>query len=270
MAEALFDRAAFDARLATRRLGRTLLVRAETGSTNDDAFDAYGEGAPEGTVVVAESQTRGRGRAGRRWHQVPGRGLSLSLLLVRGCDPRAPGALPLAAGLALARALERLGVEARLEWPNDLLLGERKLAGILAESRASADGEPLVVVGVGVNVSHRPADFPPEIAPLATSLAIAGHAVAREAVAAEFLNAFEPLWTELEEGGSAGVLAAWSARASFWGHPVTVRAPGGDLTGLARGLDPAGGLVLRLESGAETTVLAGDLEVAWPAERPTA
>ena len=123
-----FDRARFGARLSTRRLGRTLLARAEAGSTNDEAWDALETGASDGTVVVADVQSRGRGRAGRTWHTAPGKALALSVLLTRGCDRRSLGLLPLAAGLAVAQALEPLGAAPALKWPNDVLLHARDLA----------------------------------------------------------------------------------------------------------------------------------------------
>src|SRR5262252_9577839 len=130
-----FDRPRYEARLATRRLGRTLLVRDTAGSTNDLAWDALAEGLPDGVTVIAEAQIEGRGRAGRRWFMAPGRGLALSVALHPGCDRRQAGLLPLVAGLALARALDGLGVAADLKWPNDLLVNGRKLSCILAESR---------------------------------------------------------------------------------------------------------------------------------------
>jgi BirA family biotin operon repressor/biotin-[acetyl-CoA-carboxylase] ligase len=263
LAESRFDRAAFTQRLRTRRLGRTLIARAEAGSTNDVAWEALAQGAGEGVTVIADRQTLGRGREGRRWHQAPGRGLAMSVGLLRGCGPAAAGILPLGVGLALSRALERLGVATRLKWPNDLLAGVRKISGILCESRRVPLGD-AVVIGVGVNVAEQLDDFPAELRPSATSLAMEGCRVSREVVAAEVLNELEPLWRALEEGGEASILAAWRARAAFWGQPVTVRTPSGPLQGIARDLDASGGLILRLEGGREVTALAGDLEVAWP------
>lgn len=273
MAEPTFDRARFLSRLATRTLGRHLVARASVESTNDAAWDALALGAPDGTVMVADEQTRGRGRAGRVWHLAPGEGLALSVLLQGGCERRALGVLPLGAGLALARALERLGVAVELKWPNDLLRGGRKLSGILCESRRSAlqrehGAGDAAVVGVGVNVRERRESFPPEIRERSTSLGLEGFALDRETVAAEFLNAFEPLWTALEEGAREEVLAAWRARASFWNQPVSVRTATGEVRGIARTLDADGGLVLALDGGAETTVLAGDLEIAGTADAP--
>lgn len=266
MADPGFDRARFEAALATRRLGRALLVRERAGSTNDDAFEALAAGLPDGVTVVALEQVSGRGRAGRAWAHAPGRSLAMSFALHPGCDARQAAALPLAAGLAVARAAGALGVRAAIKWPNDVLAGGRKLAGVLCELRRLPAGGDAVVVGVGVNVRHAAADFPPELRDTATSLAMAGADAALEDVAARVLNAFEPLWAELQEGDRAKVLDAWSERAAFWGETVTVRAPAGPVTGVATRLDRDGALVLRLESGAETTVVAGDLEPGPTAE----
>ena len=271
MADPRFDRRAFEARLRTHQMGRHLLARAEVESTNDVAWEALAQGLPDGTTVVADAQTRGRGRSGRSWRTEPGKGLALSILLHAGCAPTpggGRGAIPLAAGLALARALERLGVRADLKWPNDLLAGGRKLAGILCESRrgaANGDAVDTVVIGAGVNVGEARSDFPAALADSATSLAIEGCDAAREAVAAEFLNALEPLWVELSEGVPAAVLAAWRERASFWGRAVRVRTPAGEVSGVATGLDPGGGLVLECE-GSAITVFAGDLDLAGATE----
>ncbi len=268
MAEPAFDRGAFSRSLLTRRLGRTLIARAETPSTNDLAWEALATGVPDGTVVVADAQPAGRGRAGRRWHLAPGKGLALSLALHQGCDRRQAGTLPLVAGLALARGLDTLGVRAALKWPNDLQVDGRKLAGILCESRRLAAGTDVAVIGVGVNVSQQEGDLPPELRGRATSLAMEGCRATREAVAAAFLNAFEPLWLEHQEGGRAAVLEAWRGRAAHWGERVTVRTPGGPVSGVASALSPDGGLVLRLEDGGEFVALAGDLEAGAGEERP--
>jgi BirA family biotin operon repressor/biotin-[acetyl-CoA-carboxylase] ligase len=262
LAEPTFDRPAFERLLATRRLGRTLIARSETPSTNDLAWDALAAGTPDGTVVVTDAQPRGRGREGRAWQLAPGKGLALSLVLHQGCDRRQAGTLPLLAGLALAQAIEALGVEATLKWPNDLLVRGRKLSGILCESRRHPSGTDAAVVGIGVNVTQQRDDFPAGLRGFATSLALEGCRTTREAVAAGFLNALEPLWGELQEGSRDAVLEAWKGRAGFWGEMVTVRTPAGPVTGVARDLSADGGLVLRLESGGEVVALAGDLEVA--------
>jgi BirA family biotin operon repressor/biotin-[acetyl-CoA-carboxylase] ligase len=260
LAESRFDRARFTERLTTRRLGRALLVRGETGSTNDDAFDALCAGLPDGVTVVAGSQVLGRGRAGRNWSQVPGLGLAMSFALHPGCDARQAGLVPLAAAVAVARAASAAGARPSIKWPNDVLVDGRKLAGVLCEMRRAPAGGDVVVVGIGVNVAHADADFPAELRGRAVSLAQAGASAAIEDVAANVLNSFEPLWAELQEGDRGVVRDAWSGLAAFWGEAVTVHTPSGAVTGVAQRLDEGGGLVLRLESGAEVTVLAGDLE----------
>ena len=258
MADA-FDRTRFVARLATRRLGRTLVVRSSTTSTNDDAWEALAT-LGDGAVVVALEQTRGRGRAGRTWTQVPGRGLALSVALHLGCDVRQAGVIPLAAGLAAVRAAHVLGVpDARLRWPNDVLVRGRKLAGMLCEVRRAAGGGDAVVIGVGLNVRHAREDFPEELRDLATSLALEGSQAGLEDAAAGFLTELEPLWNESQEGDRAVVLAEWSRWGAHWGEWVSVRTPAGNVAGIALRLDPDGGLVLRTEAGTELTVVAGDI-----------
>jgi BirA family biotin operon repressor/biotin-[acetyl-CoA-carboxylase] ligase len=253
-----FDRARFTARLTARHMGRALVVLESTASTNDDAWQALGERG-DGVAVVALAQTHGRGRAGRGWQQVPGKGLALSVALRLGWDVRQAGVIPLAAGLAAANATIALGVSgARLKWPNDVLVNGRKLAGVLCEVRRVA-GSEHVVIGVGMNVLHAREDFAPELRDTATSLAMEGSGANLEDAAAEFMNRLEPLWDELAAGHRAAVLAAWSARAPHWGEWLRVHTPAGVVEGTAQRLDADGGLVLRTADGLETTVLAGDV-----------
>ena len=253
-----FNRQRFESGLRTRRVGRTLLVRETTGSTNDDAWEALAQGLPDGVTVVADRQTAGRGRAGRSWLHAPGHTLALSVGLHVGCDARAVGVSPLAAGLALAEALAALGLVADLKWPNDVLAGGRKLGGILCERHVLARGD-AVVIGVGVNIRTPAAGFPEGIAARATSLAEHGVTTDVEPLAAAFLGALEPWWDELQEGSRARVIEAWSARATFWGRTLNVQQPHGAIEGIAVRLDADGALVLRFSSGVETTVVAGDV-----------
>jgi BirA family transcriptional regulator, biotin operon repressor / biotin---[acetyl-CoA-carboxylase] ligase len=272
-----FDRMRFASRLTTRRLGRALIARASVGSTNDEAWAAFAADAPDGTVVVADTQTAGRGRHGRVWHTAPGLSLALSVLLRQGCEPPALGLLPLVAGLAVAEALEGLGARPALKWPNDVLLEGRKVAGVLCETRRAGPatrgsfgpgaGRAAAVVGTGVNLGQTGADFPEEISATATSLALVGVTASREDVAAAFLDMLEVRWDELQHAGPAAPIEAWRARAAFWDRPVTVRVPGGEVSGVARGLDAEGALLLTLADGTESTVRAGDLDLGPAEER---
>lgn len=259
--DSTFDRARFRAALQTHWLGRELIARHTVESTNDVVWDALAQGAGDGTVVVADVQTKGRGRLGRAWSTPSDAGLAMSTVMRPGCDARSLGVVPLAAGLALHRGLTTLGATPELKWPNDVLVGGRKVSGILCEGRRTPLGEDVVVMGVGVNVKQAEADFPDDLRPSATSLAMAGVETDRETVAAAFLNAFEPLWVELEEAGAEGVIAAWQGQARFWGDTLTIRTPRGVVTGRAAELSPEGGLVLEVADGTRTTILAGDVGV---------
>jgi BirA family biotin operon repressor/biotin-[acetyl-CoA-carboxylase] ligase len=254
-----FDRAHFAARLGARRLGHALLVRERTVSTNDDAWEAFGS-LGDGASVIALEQSRGRGREGRRWESAPGLGLALSVALRLGCDVRQAGIVPLAAGLAVLQAVHALGVgAARLKWPNDVVVGSRKLAGVLCELKRTPDQTEVVVIGMGLNVRQRREDFAGALAETATSLALEGSKATLEDAAAEILTRLEPVWAESQEGDRAAVLAAWSRGCDHWGRRLSVRTPSGAVEGQALRLDPDGGLVLRMDDGRETTVVAGDV-----------
>jgi BirA family transcriptional regulator, biotin operon repressor / biotin---[acetyl-CoA-carboxylase] ligase len=253
-------------------LWRRLDVRAETGSTNADVADAARGGEPEGLVVVAEQQTAGRGRRDRRWVSPPRAGLTLSVLLrpdaadaERGW-PAAPrqayGWLPLLAGVALMEAVrERAEVEAALKWPNDLLVGDAKAAGILAEVAGDA-----VVVGIGLNVSTRADELPAATTGLpATSLLVAGAAHAdRDPLLRALLRGLARWYAGWREAGGdaemCGLSAAYRRGCTTIGRDVRVQLPtGGVLAGVATTVDGDGQLVVRTDDGAERRVSAGDV-----------
>ncbi|MBO3745136.1 biotin--[acetyl-CoA-carboxylase] ligase [Streptosporangiaceae bacterium NEAU-GS5] len=238
-------------------LWSALTVVDRTGSTNADLADAARAGAPEGVVLIAEAQTSGRGRMGRVWSAPARAGLTFSMLL----RPQVPlvrqGWLTLLTGLAAASAVRRLAeVDVRLKWPNDLLVGERKLAGVLAER---IDG--AVVVGMGLNVSLRTAELPVE---RATSLALEeGACVDRDPVLRAVLREIESHyrdWVEAEgDPEASGLRPAYLAACATIGQEVRVELPGERiLGGVATGVDRAGHLIVR--AGDEEHVLsAGDV-----------
>jgi BirA family biotin operon repressor/biotin-[acetyl-CoA-carboxylase] ligase len=230
-----------------------LRVVAETGSTNDDVAALARAGAPEGTVLVAEAQTAGRGRLDRAWTSPPRAGLTFSLLL----RPAVPIArrtwIPLLAGLAVHRAVARLGaVETRLKWPNDLLLGDdlAKAGGILAQAEGSA-----VVVGIGLNVTTRRAELPAG----ATSLAAeAAECTDRDPVLRAVLRALGELYSPWS-GDPARIRPEYEAACATIGREVRVQLPDGSaLTGTATGLDDTGRLIVATPDG-DRPVSAGDV-----------
>ena len=231
---------------------------ATVSSTNDRLKELARGGAPEWTAVMADRQTAGRGRQGRSWVSHEG-DLFLSVLLRPMPAAAGIGLVPLAAGIATQEALAALGIVGRLKWPNDVLVGGRKIAGILCEAATGGLGVESVVVGIGVNVAAPPQSLPAELRAVAVSVrALVTREVGPAEVAAEVLARL-PLW--YHETASGHVLcAAWRVRSvPWWGRPVEVRAAGSVLCGRARGLAEDGGLLLDLDDGGVVTVRSGDV-----------
>jgi len=214
-----------------------------TDSTNRVAMEMAENGAPHGTVVVADAQTAGRGRMGRRWESPAGKNLYVSLLLRPSIPTVEAPLLALVAGVALADAVEAAGVPASLKWPNDLYCGGRKAAGILAEMVSDPDGVRHVVVGVGLNVNMEEDDFPPDLRDTATSLRIcAGRAFRRVDVLARLLDAFGTRYAEFLAGGFTSLRDGWDRRDFLRGRRILLRRQGREGWGTADGLDTVGAL----------------------------
>jgi BirA family biotin operon repressor/biotin-[acetyl-CoA-carboxylase] ligase len=231
-------------------------VKAVTGSTNADLLALAAAGAPEGVVLAAEEQSAGRGRLGRAWVSPPRAALTFSLLLRPSVPPARLGWLTLLTGVAVASAVREVsGVDARLKWPNDVLVGPAKLAGILAEACGEA-----VVVGIGLNVSTERS----ELLPSATSLHVLGARTAREPLLAAILAGFEARYQAWRRAGGdperCGLREEYLRWCGTIGRQVRVERPGAQpLSGLAAGVDPDGRLLVRDASGVSLPVAAGDV-----------
>ena len=230
------------------------------GSTNDRLKELARRGAPEGTIVLADIQTTGHGRQGRSWAS-PGGNLHLSALLRPAC---AVPLLPLAAGVAVAEAIEPLGVSPRLKWPNDVMLDDRKLGGILAESSSTGTALEWVVLGIGLNVNGA---LPEDLRDTAISLSQAGaSSVDVEGMAAAVLGRLAVWYHRLTDGGPSQVVSAWRQRAlPWWGRRVLAFSGQGQIEGRAIGIDDEGGLVLELDGGARMTLRSGEVSCPRPA-----
>ena len=230
---------------------------AATGSTNDDVLALARAGAPEGIVVVADHQTAGRGRKGRTWQAPPGASLLMTVLL------RPPAAVAdlatMVCAVSLAEAVEDVtGIAPRLKWPNDLVVGDRKLCGILAEADWQRDGAVAVVVGIGLNVSW-PTPLPNGIAETMTALNLLGATTTREEVLGAFLTRLEARYGPLVAGADrAPVLDAWRARSATIGRHVRVELPDRTVDGTATGVTAEGHLIVDTGAGTETFA-AGDV-----------
>lgn len=251
------------------RLGHTVHWYAEVTSTNDLARRLAEEGAREGTVVVADRQTAGRGRLRRPWWSPHG-GLWMSLLLRPRLLPAQLPVLALLTSVAVAEGIEEAcGLPVTVKWPNDVELDGRKVAGILLEMVAEPDGTEYVVVGIGVNLGMPPGPIPEELRGRAAWLARDGvPRTTRNQLAACILQRLEELQDRLYREGSPPVLARWRRRASILGRPVRVTVPDGELVGTAVDIDHDGALLVETPDGARQRVLAGDVRRLRPADTP--
>ena len=234
-------------------------------STIDEAW-AGSAAAATGLLVVADAQRRGRGRVGRAWHSPPGSGLWLSWLFRPLHEPSRWPLLPLVAGVATARAVDGFGVRLLLKWPNDLVGGDgsfRKAGGLLAESR-TGDGPPAVVLSLGLNVLGDTASYPAELRRTVVSLEeLAGRPLDRLALLHAVLEAWTGSVRDLSEASTRKALAAWRERSAILGRVVRLREGVAEVEGVARDVDEDGALVVRLDSGAEMVVRAGEVDVRW-------
>lgn len=246
-------------RLKTRYVGRNLLYVTRTTSTQDVARAEAERDAPEGTAALSEEQTGGRGRLGRSWTSPAGKNLYVTLVMRP--PARRLRALSLVAPLAMAEALEgAAGLSCRIKWPNDVLVGGRKIAGVLIETDLAGEAVKYALVGMGVNVNFDPAAVP-EIADIATSVRRElGRDGSREEVLAALLNAFEARYTEALEGDAA--FRVWRSRLETLGRRV--RATVGERVeeGVAEDVDAEGSLLIRRDDGSLATIEAGDVSLS--------
>jgi BirA family biotin operon repressor/biotin-[acetyl-CoA-carboxylase] ligase len=255
--------------LATHFLGRNLVYLPETASTNADARRLAAAGAPDGTVVVAEYQSAGRGRLERRWVAPPGSSLLASVLLRPDLAPYRAQRLTMLAGLAAADAIEaETGLHAGLKWPNDLLIGERKVGGILTEVDVSGERLSYAVLGIGLNVNLDPAALPGELLERATSLsAELGREVDRLSLLLALLALLEKRYIALG-AGAADLHREWAGRLVTVGREVVVSAGDGEWWGVAEGVDDDGALLVRPPGGEARRVVAGDVRPRATPEAP--
>jgi BirA family biotin operon repressor/biotin-[acetyl-CoA-carboxylase] ligase len=246
--------------LKTRRFARKIFTFDDIDSTNNCAKALAGCWAEEGTVVVAEYQSEGRGRLGRTWESNRNENLTLSIILRPSLQTAAINLLPLYVAVAVSSAVEAVtGLRVECKWPNDLLIGGRKFAGILLEGSVNQNELDYVVIGIGINVNQT--TFPAAITNGATSLAQeTGRQVDRTVLFREVMSALERHYDSLTANGFSGVLPLWTARATMINKPITVSQNGTAFSGVVKGISPDGGLVLQTGK-TEQTLFAGDVTI---------
>ncbi|MFB9329613.1 biotin--[acetyl-CoA-carboxylase] ligase [Paenibacillus aurantiacus] len=231
-----------------------------TDSTQNIAHKLAEEGAEEGTLVIAEQQTSGRGRMGRAWVSPAGKGIYMSMVLRPSLPLQFAPQLTLLAAVALCRALKELvPVEIGIKWPNDLLINGKKISGILLESSAEDERIRHVIMGIGISVNLTIEDYPSELAEIATSLRIAsGEIVDRASVVGAFVKQFEHLYRLYLKEGFATIQSLWEALSVTLHKPAKLMTPGGVVEGVPVALTESGALLVRLADGSELPVFSAE------------
>ncbi len=240
-------------------IGKKIISLQETASTNAVAFKMAEEGEAEGAVIIAEHQTTGKGRMGRVWASPAGVNLYCSIILRPPIRPVAAPQLTFLSVIAVARAVEKLtSLQTRIKWPNDLLINNRKVAGLLNEMSAETDKVNFVILGIGVNLNMRSEQFPAELRHPATSLFLeSGTKVDRTEFARVLLQELDGLYTVFLEAGYTPARKEWLERSRLMGEMVTVTDNGSVRTGRVSGINEYGALLL--DSGEQ--ILSGDVSL---------
>ncbi|MBN1869140.1 MAG: biotin--[acetyl-CoA-carboxylase] ligase [Candidatus Omnitrophica bacterium] len=243
--------------LGTKILGKDIRHFDSLTSTMDVAFQLGVEGACEGTVVCAESQTKGKGRLGRSWASPKGKGIYMSVILRPALLPSDLTQLTLLSSVAVCEAVNKFcNIAAKIKWPNDILVGDKKLAGILTESSAEMDRVRFIVVGIGINVNASLSQLPPHSTSIKNET---GQKISRVVLMQEVLRSLERWYAVLGKDGFAPVIARWKQLSSTLGHHVRVIDPSGDVEGEAVDLDENGGLIIRDDNGLKIKRMSGDV-----------
>jgi BirA family biotin operon repressor/biotin-[acetyl-CoA-carboxylase] ligase len=253
--------------LRTKIFGKQIIFYHELSSTQSAAKELGRRGAEEGTVVISETQTQGKGRKGREWFSTPGQGIQISVILRPRLKPAQSIQIPLVAGVAVAQAIaEVTPLKPRIKWPNDIIVGRKKVGGILTEMSAEIDRIDYVVLGIGLNVNTPQTLFPKEIGEIATSLAEElGGPVSRVRLLQSFLREFEGLYREFAISGFQTIRERWKAMSNTigaWVEPSDM--DGAKMKGKILDIDADGALLLQKRNGSIERILAGDVSLREP------
>lgn len=246
-------------RLRARLFGKQIFTFERLASTNDFAKRLAKGGRNVGTIVIAEEQTRGRGRQSRPWHSPPGTGLWLTLILSPTIKRSDLGLIPLLSGVSVAQTLEQFGFQPSLKWPNDVLINGKKVCGILGESEFRYNELDVLIVGIGINVNQTATDLPNDIRDTATSLRQAsGNPVDRLSLLISLIENFERNHSIFSNDRREALLEEWRKRCPFFGQNITVRNDQIYISGIFEAVDINGQLRLRTNDGNVEIVNAGE------------
>jgi len=248
--------------LTNKRIGTKIICFNETDSTNNVAFKLAEDGAAEGTVVIADVQSRGKGRLGREWASPDGVNLYCSIILRPSITPVAASQLTFLSVVAVARSVEQsTPLQPWIKWPNDILINGKKIAGLLNEMSAETEKVNFVVLGIGVNVNMRSEQFPADLRHPASSLFIEGGVpVNRNDFVRILLHELDALYDSYLDDGYGAIREEWLVRSQMYGRQVRVSCQDRVMTGVVTGIDDIGALLLDLD-GREERVLSGDVAI---------
>lgn len=242
-------------------IGKELLYFKKTTSTNDLAMELAQSNARHGTIVIADSQLKGRGRLGRKWLSPPGLNIYMSVILKPDIPPKAGTLLTLLSSVSVANAIRRLtDLHIKIKWPNDIMVGDRKLGGILLELRSEPDRILYAVIGIGINVNMEAKNLPPSLRQIATSIFNeTGKVFKRTLIIAEILNEMDKELNILNNKGKTELLKKWRLLSSTLGKEVMVTVGKETIRGIAEDIDREGRLILETKDGKKRIISSGDL-----------
>ncbi|ALS78402.1 biotin--acetyl-CoA-carboxylase ligase [Planococcus kocurii] len=249
--------------LKTKSIGREIEYVESCASTQIIAHQLAQEGAPDGTVVLTETQTAGRGRLARKWDSAANKGAWMSIILRPDVAPQKAPQFTLVTAVAVVRAIEEVtGLQPQIKWPNDILLNGKKCTGILTELQSDADGIQALIIGIGLNINQEKDDFDAEVQDIATSLKMeSGEAVNRQKLVQSLLFYME-LYTHMYiEEGFAMLKILWESYSTTIGQPVRARMTNQTLEGIAEGITDDGVLQLRTADGKLHGIYSADIEM---------
>lgn len=246
--------------ILTQIFGKKIFAFDVLDSTNVKAKSLALDNVPEGTVVITDNQTAGKGRLGRTWSSEAGKNLTFSVIIRPRISHQHLGILSLYAGVSIARAISQLtNKTVHCKWPNDVLLNKKKVCGVLSESVMSNGSITAVIIGIGININQR--NFSSELHGKATSMAIeTGREFDRWTILAEILQEMETSYADIQSGSFDTILRQWTEYSSFIGQPVSIDQHGTIVNGIASHVAADGGLVIRTD-GKEVKILAGDVTI---------
>lgn len=245
----------------TVEIGKEILVYDEVESTNSKAYELLKQGYPSGTVVIADRQTKGKGRLGRTWISPAGKNLYLSVALKPNIPPKYATLVTLTSVVACTTALRRhTDIAVMIKWPNDMLVDDKKVGGILTEMKIEGEKIKAAVVGIGINVNMSEEEIPEEIKEIATSLKICkGEDFSRSLLVVEIIKEFDKWYQLLEKRNRKTIIDRWMQLSGTIGRQVRVVLTDRELTALAEAIDEEGRLIVRLEDGSYEKICAGDV-----------